>query len=153
MYPPCLALKAALDQQQMTPAELAQQLRDRFNRKRADKQELNGLYIQGLITGQAYVPDTLRSYIAQIFDQTVKETFPEYLIECHTLRALRTEHNLKLSDLAEKAGDHAFKSIRSADISAYQCGHRYCHADTRDAIATALGLSVAEVFPEYQAFG
>jgi hypothetical protein len=151
MYPPCLALQAALDRKQMTPAELAQQLRDRFHRKRADKQELNGFYIQGLITGQAYAPDTLRGLVAQILEQTVKSTFPEYLIECHTLRKLRGD--MSLSELSAKAGDRAFKTIRNADISAYECGHRYCHADTRAAIAAALDLSVAEVFPEYQAFG
>jgi hypothetical protein len=152
MYPCCQALKTHLAAQNLTPADLARKVSERFNRKRANGVAFDGYYIQGLITGQQYAPDTLRDQIAATLNASVKAAFPEYLIECRKLQQIRLDQGQTQAQLAETASDRAFKMIRSFDISAYECGHRYCHPDTREAIARSLGFTADEVFPEYVGF-
>ena len=152
MYPKCEALKQAIAQKEWTPAKLAKEVSDRYGTKRANGSPFDGFYIQGLITGDEYAPDSLREKIARVLGQKVKVTFPEYLIECRMLALVREGENILQSDLAEQASEYAFKIIRSLDISAYERGHRFCHPDTREAIAKALNLPVNELFPEYADF-
>ncbi|MEM9149737.1 MAG: helix-turn-helix transcriptional regulator [Cyanobacteria bacterium P01_F01_bin.3] len=151
-YPCCLTLKTAIATHEMTGNELARILQKRFNRRRASNAVINGYFVQGMITGDQYAPDTLRGQIASIFEQTVKSLFPEYLIECATLQCIRQEKKLSQPELAEMINKRALRTLRSADISAYECGHRYCHPDTRQAIAGVLKMDEAIIFPEYQAF-
>jgi hypothetical protein len=152
MYPCCKTLKAAIAKKKWTNADLVQKVARRFNRSRANKVAFNADYIAQLIKGEQYIPDTLRGQIATVLNQSVKSLFPEYLIECQTLQKIRLGEDMTQAELAEIAKEYAFKLIRPFDISAYERGHRFCHPDTRDAIAKSLGLTTDEVFPEYADF-
>jgi hypothetical protein len=129
-------------------------LRMRYNRQRVriapgHTEPVNEEFFKKAVAGEVFIPDTLRSQIANILELTERETFPEYMIECKTLRGKREDKGWNQGDLARRIEG---RKIRAAEISAFECGSRYCHEGTRAAIAAAFGESASEVFPEYEEF-
>jgi transcriptional regulator with XRE-family HTH domain len=94
--------------------------------------------------------DTLRSRIAKQLDTPEREVFPEYLIECKTLRQTRQQQHLNLRQLAELFNRQTGRNMPYNELCAYERGLRYCHPTTRRQLATTLGTTEDQLFPEYK---
>jgi len=159
-FPACKTLQAQIKTKNKEGAikwslgRVATILRMRYSRQKVrlgqgQTMPINEAFFHSAIAGEVFLPDTLRGQIAKILDLSERETFPEYMIECATLRQKREAREWTQRDLARKVKD---RKLRDAEISAFERGSRFCHEGAREAIAAAFGEPVSEIFPEYTQF-